>query len=271
MEKKIIDTSKLFLDTTNLNKNFLAYETEVEKINAFEHNDLINDWHIERIRRLNTTAEYLWLSLQRLNTIGEILTSFDNDSSQDAQCAMYIKNHRAACREVCINIDIYIESVKSFCRYYFFMDQERTDDTLIWYKTFEQYREMAEWKYIEGFLSACQKMFKSTDTQYLIRVRNKEVHNEPPLELINYKFQDKGLTPIPIEYVISNEKIHNIIVNVIDLLLFVTTSLQEVLNHISPEKVYHYLASKNCTLENIIKMEDRYKKEREYFKRFQYE
>lgn len=268
MENKVLDTSKLFLDTTNLSKDYYAYELASEKINTFEHNDLINDWHIERIRRLNSTAEYLWLSLQRLNAIGEILSSLDNDSCQDARYAMHMKNHRASCREVCINIDIYIESIKSFCRYYFFMDQERTDDTRIWYKTFEQYKRMPEWQYIEDFLSACKMMYKNTDTQYLIQVRNKEVHNEPPLELINYKFHDKDLVPIPTEYVISNEKIHNIIVNVIELLLLVTTSLQQILNHISPAKVYQYLISQNGCLENIIKMEDRYKKEREYFKRF---
>lgn len=264
-----MDFSKLILDTSKLSKDFFAYETDSTNINTLEHNDVINDWHIERIRRLNSTAEYLWLSLQRLNYFGERLSQLEGEVSQGEECAVLFKYHRAACREICINVDIYVESIKSFCRYYFFMDKMKTDDTRVWYKTFEQYKGISGWPYINNFLSACLTMFKNSDTQFLIQIRNKEVHNESPLELMNYKFQENELLPVPTEYVISSEKLHNRIVNVMELLILVSSSLQEILNNISPAEIYRYLSNKDGRLENIIKMEDRYKREREYFQQFQ--
>ena len=77
MKKILVDISKLVLDTSKLDNSFIAYETDLAAINALEHNDVINDWHIERIRRLNATAGYLILSLQRLQISGDTLSKMD--------------------------------------------------------------------------------------------------------------------------------------------------------------------------------------------------
>ena len=50
MKKILVDISKLVLDTSKLDNSFIAYETDLAAINALEHNDVINDWHIERTR-----------------------------------------------------------------------------------------------------------------------------------------------------------------------------------------------------------------------------
>ena len=149
------------------------------------------------------------------------------------------------------------------------MDKEATDNTKAWCKALAQYKEISGWTHIENFLFACRSMFENKDTKLLIAIRNEEVHNVSPLELITYKFQEKALVPIPTEYILSNQELHNKIVNVINLLITVISSLQEVLNNISPGVIYKYLSPQDGCLKNIIKMADRYKKEREYVKLFQ--
>ena len=269
MDKIVADISRLIIDTSKLDHSFFAYETDHDLINTLEHNDLINDWHIERIRRLSSSARYLILSLQRLQVFGEYMEKLGELSKDFDSYYVLIENHRAACRDVCINIDIYVEHIKSFCRYYFFMEREKTDKTKEWRKALEQYKNLSEWIYIEKFIDSCSTMFKNEDTKFLIDLRNEEVHNVSPLELIQYKFQDAALAPVPNEYIISSQELHNKIVNVISLLLVVVSSLQDLLNNISPRAIYNYLAPQDGCLKNIIKMADRYKKEREYVKLFQ--
>ena len=266
MENTTTDMLQLILDTSKLSKDFHIYEPDPE---AIGHNDVINDWHIERIRRLNVTAEYLIASLQRLQFFGNALSELEKTPSKEDNYDALVINHRAACREVCINIDIYIESIASFCRYYFFMDKKATDETEVWYKTFEHYKQIKGWEYIEKFLSACKLMFKNKDTKFVINIRNKETHNESPLELITYKFEGALPIPVPTAYVISNQTLHNKIVTVIKLLISVVTSLQEILSNISPSDICRYLSPQDGCLENILKLEDRYKEERKYVKQFQ--
>ena len=266
MENTTADMLQLILDTSKLSKDFHIYEPDPE---AIGHNDVINDWHIERIRRLNATAEYLIASLQRLQVFGESLSKLGTPPSKEDNYDALVINHRAACREVCINIDIYIESIASFCRYYFFMDKNATKETEVWYKTFEHYKQIKGWEHIEKFLSACKLMFKNKDTKFIINIRNKETHNESPLELITYKFEGASPVPIPTEYVISNQALHNKAVAVIKLLVSVVASLQEILNNISPADIRRYLSPQDGCLKNILKLEDRYKEERKYVKQFQ--
>ena len=97
--------------------------------------------------------------------------------------------------------------------YYFFMDKEATDNTKEWCKALVQYKGISGWTYIENFLLACRSMFENKDTKLLTAIRNEEVHNVSPLELITYKFQEKALIPIPTEYILTNQELHNKIVN----------------------------------------------------------
>lgn len=84
--------------------------------------------------------------------------------------------------------------------------------------------------------------------------------------MIHYRFEENEPVPIPENYIISNQDLHNKINDVIRLLIELIQSLQNVLVHIPPTSIWGYLENNN--LENIIKPEERYKKEREYVKEF---
>lgn len=260
-----VNLSKLILDISKLNKDYIAYETNKELINEFTHNDLINDWHIERIRRVNSSVEHLISSLQRMQVYAESLVKVNDFDSYEYYDKT--KNFRASCRDVCINIEIYIENIKTFIRYYFFMNYRKNDDTIKWIKTLHAYENMIEWNYIEDFITTCQVFYSDKSVEFLRNIRNKEVHNASPIELINYKFENGQLIPIPVDYVISNQELHRNIIHTIAILVNVVEKLQILLENISPNKVYNYLLPIDGKIDNIIKMSDRYKKEREYFKK----
>ena len=50
------------------------------------------------------------------------------NSNSEKELSMLIAEHRATCRDSAINIDIIVEKVKELCRYYFFMDRDKTDN-----------------------------------------------------------------------------------------------------------------------------------------------
>lgn len=260
-----VDLQKLFLDGSKLEHSYLVLEDDAQKIPGFEHNDLANDWLIEHIRRFNETAGYLLRSLQKVSVYGKILSEGKRLAIQDGIPIDVLKEHRFACRDACINIDIYIEVIKSFCRYYFFMDKAATDDGKKWDQAMRQYQQINGWKSIENFLNQCQKLYKLPDTKFIIKIRNDEVHNESPLALIKYHFEGEIPQPHPDEYVISNETLHNEIANTVQELIATTQSLQQVLERIPPHLVYRYLKPQDGQLKYIIKMSERYKKERTYF------
>ena len=260
-----VDLQNLLLDGSKLEKDFYSYEADPQKIPEFEHNDLINDWLIEHVRRFNETAGYLLRSLQKVSDYGKLLSEGKRVIVQHGISVDFLKEHRVACRDACINIDIYIEVIKSFCRYYFFMDKEATDDGKKWDQAMRQYQNIGGWKSIESFLTQCQKLYQLPDTKFIIKIRNDEVHNESPLELIKYHFEGNVLQPHPDEYVISNETLHNKITNTVGELIATTQALQHVLETISPYSIYQYLQPQDGQLKHIIKMSERYKRERTYF------
>lgn len=260
-----IELRRLFLDPSKLDKNFFGYETDPSKIKELEHNDLINDSLMEHVRRFNSTADYLLHSLQRVSVYGQLLSDGKQNAIQDGKLIDIPQEHRIACRDTSINIDIYIEAIKSFCRYYFFMNKNDTDDGKKWKKALLQYKRIGGWNYIEAFLKQCETLLKSPDTIFLIQIRNDEVHNESPLQLINYTFTEDSLIPQPSGYVISNGSLHNTITKTGSLLVIVTQSLQNILEHIPPISIYKYLTPIDGQLKYITKMEERYKTERKYF------
>ena len=105
-------------------------------------------------------------------------------------------------------------------------------------------------------------------TAYLTNVRNAEVHNESPFELVKYHFEGGSLQPIPDEYVVNSEKLHNAIVETVSLLIQVISSLQTLLENITPHSIYRYLSTQDGQLKNILKMSERYKQERIRFNEF---
>lgn len=266
MTNQPVDLSKLILNAAVLEHNFFFYETDPKKIESFDHNDAINDWLIEHVRRFNSSSAYLISSLNRMANYGQLLTDNASKNTDQAQLSLLINEHRAACRDSAINIDILVEKIKELCRYYFFMNREKTDNTKSWIKALNQYKKIKNWSYLEDFIKECKRFYDNEDVKFVINIRNREVHNDSPIELIHYRFEGNELIPTPEKYIISNQDLHNRITVVIQLLIELIQSLQNVLVNITPGSVWGYLEKNN--LENIIKPEERYKKEREYVKEF---
>ena len=122
------------------------------------------------------------------------------------------------------------------------------------------------WSYLEDFIKPCKSFNDNDDVKFITNIRNREVHNDSPIELIHYRFEGNEPIPTPENYTISTHDLHNKITVVIQLLIELIQSLQNVLVNISPLSIWRYLDKIN--LENIIKPEERYKKEREYVKEF---
>ena len=86
--------------------------------------------------------------------------------------------------------------------------------------------------------------------------------------MLKYHFKDDNLQPIPEEYVIDSESLHNAIVETVSLLIQVISSLQAILENITPHSIYLYLLLQDGRLKNILKMSERYKLERNRFNEF---
>ena len=148
------------------------------------------------------------------------------------------------------------------------MNPVTTDDTKAWIKALKEYKAIDGWPFIESFISHCVALHDNKYTAYLTNVRNAEVHNESPFELVKYHFEGGSLQPIPDEYVVNSEKLHNAIVETVSLLIQVISSLQTLLENITPHSIYRYLSTQDGQLKNILKMSERYKQERIRFNEF---
>lgn len=266
MTNQPVDITRLILNDSVLDHSFCIYETDPSKVESFEHNDAINDWLIEHVRRFNSSSAYLISSLNRMSYFGQLLADNAKQNTNQTQLPVLLREHRAACRDSAISIDILVEKTKELCRYYFFMDREKTDNTKSWVTALKQYNKIKNWSYLEDFIKKCNRFYDNDDVKFITNIRNREVHNDSPIELIHYRFKEKELIPIPENYTISNQDLHNKITIVIQLLIELIQSLQNVLVNITPGSIWGYLEKNN--LENIIKPEERYKKEREYVKEF---
>ena len=266
MTNQPVNLAKLLLNDAVLDHNYFIYENDPQKVESFEHNDAINDWLIEHVRRFNSSSAYLISSLNRMSYFGQLLADNAKQNTNQTQLPVLLREHRAACRDSAINIDILVEKIKEFCRYYFFMDREKTDNAKSWIKALNQYNKIKNWSYLEVFIKLCKSFIDNDDVKFITNIRNREVHNDSPIELIHYRFEGKEPIPTPESYIISNNDLHNKITLVIQLLIELIQSLQNVLVNITPGSIWGYLEKNN--LENIIKPEERYKKEREYVKEF---
>lgn len=264
-----INIQDLILNTSKIERNFFAYETESSQIPTFEHNDLINDWHIEHIRRFNASTMYLINSLTRMITFGKLLEEGHNIITENGIPIDLVAEHRIACRDTCINIDICIEKIKAFCRHYFFMNPAKTDNTGRWVAALKEYNKIDGWDYIENFIVQCDIFNKNEHAKFIKDIRNAEIHNESPFELIHYHFEDASLQPIPESYVINNETLHNSIVETVSLLIKVISSLQVILENITPYSIYNYLKQQDNKSNKILEMNERYKYERYIFSKFE--
>ena len=124
MTNQPVDITRLILNDSVLDHSFCIYETDPSKVESFEHNDAINDWLIEHVRRFNSSTAYLISSLNRMACFGQLLVDSSKENMNQTQLSALSNEHRAACRDSAINIDILVEKIKELCRYYFFMDRE---------------------------------------------------------------------------------------------------------------------------------------------------
>lgn len=144
MTNQQVDITRLILNDSVLDHSFCIYETDPNKVESFEHNDAINDWLIEHVRRFNSSSAYLISSLNRMAYCGQLLSDNVKQNSDQSQLSALISEHRAACRDSAINIDILVEKIKELCRFYFFMDREKTDNTKSWVTVLKQYNKKLE-------------------------------------------------------------------------------------------------------------------------------
>lgn len=258
----------LLLNESNVDHNFFAYEKDVTKINNFEHNDLINDWLIEHIRRFNSSVNFLINDLRELRFYTNLLTENKNKTTINNVLVNIDYKMRCSCRNICIDLDIYIEKIKEFCRYYFFMDKEKTDAFTNWEKALKQFVNIRNGNYILNFLKECKHLFENDNTQYILGIRNAEIHNYSPLDLIEYKFYENVLTPKPQKYVISTNDIYNSIIECLNVIIYVKNALQEIIQNIKPLDIYNYISKNRTKLKFIIDPQERYIKERNYFIKF---
>ncbi len=265
MDTQVRFLPDLFLNESLMDFNYYLLENDPSKISSVSYNDAINDWLLEHVRRFNQTAIFLDRAVQQMRYWGEAINSASNEaSSQQAYC-----EHRLSCRNVCFEIDVYVESYKAFLRYYLFMNRKETDNTKKWKIAIENYRTFAGWNLLEDILNLCEEFYKDKTYKFIKEVRDQEEHNESPIELMNYNFQEGTLIPSPQGYVLGDQELHNALVDVINKLLELTRALQRMLENVTPVDVFRFLET--LTEEEkkyLIKPSDRYKKENEYVKSF---
>ena len=148
------------------------------------------------------------------------------------------------------------------------MDKKETDAFTNWEKALKQFINIKNGNYISNFLKKCSQFYANDNTKYILGIRNAEIHNYSPLDLIEYKFYKNELTPIPQKYVISTNDIYNRIIECLDGIIYVKNALQEIIQHIKPLDIYNYISKKQKTLKFIIDPQERYKEERNYFSKF---
>lgn len=263
--RKILDeirstqyTQRLLIDNTRLEKSFFAFQETDDEINRFTHDDLINDWLIERVRRFNNSTIYLIDSINNVINLQEAAEL--NDSNHDA----YALFARREIRNVCINTEMFFDKMVTLCKYCFFLDPKKTKKNDKFINTLKQFIPLSET--ISGFLLCCNKAYNSSDLQYVNSIRNDEIHNESPLDLHEYHFDDsrasEGLFILDKGFKISNKEIMQRISVVISLMIETKDSLQKILENIHPLDIVSFV--KNNVLENVVIPKNRIQLARDY-------
>lgn len=249
---------RLLIDDANLEKNFFAFQETDDEINRFTHDDLINDWLIERVRRFNSSTLYLVDSITNAINLQEVAEL--NDGNHDAYALMA----RREIRNICINTEMFFDKMVTLCKYCFFFDPEKTKKNDRFIDTLKQFIPLSET--ISGFLSCCKKAYNSFDLQYVNSIRNDEIHNESPLDLHEYHFDDsravEGLFIVDNGFKISNKEILQRISVVISLMIETKDSLQKMLETIHPLDIESFV--KNTILKNVVIPKNRIRLTKDY-------
>lgn len=246
--KKILDKETLFIDNTKLDWGFYFYKETPKEVENFTHDMAINDWLIERVRRFNHSAGFLFDSLQKVVNIQKHLTS-------NEETIAIVELLRGEIRNLCINLEIYFDKIVAFCRYYFFFDLKKTEKKDNFIKTLKQFENIDPT--IKIFYEYCKEVYNNLDYQYIYSIRCDEVHNESALGLHNFRFANKTpLEIIDLGYKISNEIILPKIYTSVMLSIKLKNALQKILEVVKTPIIANYIKC-NDNLKNVIMPKER--------------
>jgi len=235
---------KLFITDKNLDKNFFPHKRTKEEIEKFTHDDLINDYLIERVRRFNISATYLMDSLDNAITI---CFNMVKQREMEGQLTPFF---RKELRNICVNLEIYIDKLIGFCRYYFFFNLKKTENKKVFIQTLKQFADKNE--NIMKFYNFCNKMYQEKSFKFVYQVRCDEVHNESVLDLHEYKFADNDLIIEDLGYKVSNQEIVDNIYEVLLLVVELKSLFQNILEKIKEPNIASYIEKNFDKLKNIV-------------------
>ena len=239
----------LLIDDSKFDNNYYVFKETKEEIENLAQDDMINDWIVERVRRFNTSATYL---IESLNSACNFKLA-ESTSNEKIRKNMELFVRREL-RNVCINIEIYIDKVFSFIKYYFFLDKEGTEGRGPFLKTLEQFKEINQ--VVGIFIEYCKFSYKNEDIEFIRHVRNDEIHNESQLDLHDYSFGKTTDEIIDHGYKIRDEEIFERISNVLCILISLKNNLQNMVQAIKPIEVYDFVLHKEPLI-NTIKPKSR--------------
>ena len=244
--KKIINDKKefflpnnLYINIDILDKNFYFYKETIDDINKFTHDDAINDWLPEKVRIFNSSTFYLVHSIEKMIV-------FWNNREKGITMEAYL---RTELRNTCINIEMYIDKIKSLIGYYFFLNRKTISDGKDFIKTISQFQTMD--KILGKFIKDCKDLNENEKYKWIKSIRIAEIHNESLIDMHNYELSP-DLIPIDKGYKINSETIIDNILYVLKLLYEIKNDVQKILETIPSHIVYKYIKENETNLKNIL-------------------
>ena len=231
--------SKLYINTNKLSHNFYFYKEEKIELQNFTHDDAINDWIIEKVRIFNESTYYL------VNSIEKMIILWNNiDNIEEKLLRMEIRN-------TCINIEMYIDKIKSLIGYYFFLNEKAIGDGKYFLKALNQFNFMSN--IINTFILNCKKLYQDSKYRWIKDIRIAEIHNESLIEKHNYEFSQYSSQLVIIDkgYKIDSEIIIDNIQYVLKLLYVIKENVQQILETVSSYRIYQYIKD-TSGLKNIL-------------------
>ena len=258
----MIDDIRIDVKDFSLNQDLyrgmlISYITKLESSIC----DLMSiEYFPDHIRRFNEAASYLCMDINKFEeSFKDIKHLKEVGTTSFAEKISVNKCFRKSARDVCVGIEFYTEKMKALCRFYFYMDEEKTKNGEEWLKTIKQFEKSNNGKYITRFLEV-SKEYNSLKEYSLIKdMRNDETHNESIIELLEYKQKVDTSTPgdFDTDYLISDELIFRSIKNLIESLKTVVNALDDLLMNLSLGDVYNYIEKNKDILSNIISPDER--------------
>lgn len=237
MKKIINDMSEfflpthLFIDIDKLDNNFYFFKEKKEDIETFTHDDAINDWLKEKARIFNSSTFYLVKSIENMIILWN---NVENDKSIEYLLRMELRN-------TCINIEMYVDKIKSLIGYYFFFNEETIADAKKFIKSLKQFEIISST--INDFVESCNNLYLDEKYQWIKSIRIAEIHNESLIERHNYEFSPNSSKLIIVDkgYKLKSEIILDNIQHTLFLLKNVRDQTQLLLEVIPNIKIYNFV------------------------------